>query len=180
LATLKTAANAFVDALAPSADGVHIGVVSFSTSATLDQELTGVEADIEAAINALASGGLTNLEDALLDAAAELASVRDRDDSIVPDLIVLITDGAPTTSNSHAGEPQDDPDHATDAAAAATAAKAAGIEIFVVGVGTTGATATYLEGSIASTDPPEHYFDVATFGELEVILEALVECPNGD
>jgi len=170
LATLKTAAKAFVDALVPSADGVHIGMVSFSSAATLDQELTGVGQDVKDKIDLLSSGGLTNLEDALLDAAAELASVRDRDDSTVPDFIVLITDGAPTTSNMGG-------DHAANATAAATAAKAAGIEIFVVGVGTTGSTATYLETSIASTDPPEHYFDAADFDDLEAILQGLTECP---
>ncbi|MEK7542595.1 MAG: VWA domain-containing protein [Patescibacteria group bacterium] len=183
LTTLKTAAKAFVDALVPATPGAHVGMVSFSSSASLDAHLTDDGSAVKTAIDALVSGGTTNLEAALLAATTELANPgdgHDRADATSPDFIVLITDGAPTSSNTHAGDPQGDPDHATDAAAAATVAKAAGVEIFVVGVGTTGATATYLESDIASTDPPEHYFDAADFGALEAILEALAECPNGE
>jgi len=164
---LKDAANGFITAL--QLDGVHAGMVSFSDTANLDVPLTNVEATLTAAINALTAGGLTNLEDALLEATAELAGVNDRPDGTAPDFIVLITDGAPTASN-------DGNTFSDDAIAAATAAKAAGIEIFVVGVGTDGATATFLEDNIASTDPPEHYFDSADFSGLETLLTQLAQC----
>lgn len=60
LATMKTAANAFVTALNPSASGIHVGLVSFSgagtgslTDASMDQRLTGNGADVQTAINTL-------------------------------------------------------------------------------------------------------------------------------
>ena len=171
LTTLKTAAKAFVDALAPSAAGVHMGEVSFSTSATLDVHLTDDGTAVKAAIDALVAGGLTNLEDALLDATAELANPGDgddREDVGSPDFIVLVTDGAPTTSNTGG-------DHSANATAAATAAKAAGITIYVVGVGTTTATSDYLKASIATS--AAHYFDAADFAALEAILKDLADCP---
>ena len=64
-----------------------------------------------------------------------------------------------------------------DAINAATAAKNAGITIFVVGVGTDSGTALFLANSIA-TDPA-HYFDAADFDDLQAILESLTTC-NGD
>lgn len=170
LATLKTAAKAFVDALALSTAGVHAGELSFSTSATLDQHLTDSAVAVKAAIDALAADGLTNLEDAILDATAELANPgdgHDRADGSSPDFMVIITDGAPTTSNTGG-------DHAANAAAAAAAAKLAGIEIYVVGVGTTTGTADYLKLYIA-TDAA-HYFDAADFDDLQAILAGIASC----
>ena len=170
LATLKSAAKAFVDALAPSADGVHTGMVSFSSSASLNVHLTDNATTTKDAIDLLTAGGLTNLEDAILDATAELANpgdTHDRTDSDSPDFMVIITDGAPTASNTGG-------DYAANAKAAADAAKTAGIKIYVVGVGTTGDTATYLKDDISSGDA--YYFDSSDFGTLEVILEGLASC----
>ena len=123
LATLKTAAKAFVDALALSTAGVHAGELSFASSATLDEHLTDDAVAVKADIDALVASGSTNLEDAILDATAELANPGDGDDRAdgdSPDFMVIITDGAPTTSNTGG-------DHAANAAAAAAAAKLAGI-----------------------------------------------------
>lgn len=170
LTTLKTAAKAFVDALALSTTGVHAGEVSFSTSATLDVHLTDNAVTVKTAIDALTVGGLTNLEDAILDATAELANpgdTHDRADGSSPDFMVIITDGAPTASNTGG-------DHAANAAAAAAAAKAAGIEIYVVGVGTTSGTADYLKLYIA-TDAA-HYFDAAYFDDLGTVLAGIAAC----
>ena len=173
LATLKSAAHAFVTALSPAADGAHLGQVSFSASASLDVHLTADGSAVDTAIDALVSSTLTNLEDALLKATAELANPgdgHDRTDADSPDFIVLITDGAPTVSNGPDTDEQ-------DAINAATAAKNAGITIFVVGVGTDSGTALFLANSIA-TDPA-HYFDAADFDDLQAILESLTTC-NGD
>ena len=173
LTTLKAAANAFVTAMSPSTDGVHMGMVSFSTLATLDVHLTDNGAVVIAAINLLSSGGLTNLEDAIQEADYELANTippgdgDDRVDADSPDYMVIITDGEPTTSNAGG-------DHAANAKAAADAAKANDITIYVVGVGTTGGTADYLKNQIASS--PSHYFDAANWADLEAILLAL-SCP---
>lgn len=169
LATLKNAAKAFVGALDMSADGVHAGMVSFSSTSTLDVHLTDASSTVATAIDLLISGGTTNLEAALQQATGELANPgdgHDRADGESPDFIVLITDGAPTTSNTGG-------DHAANAAAAAAAAKAAGITIYVVGVGTTADTTAYLK-TIASSDA--HYFDAADFDALQAILKALTTC----
>src|SRR3989344_1519603 len=170
LATLKTAAKAFVDALALSTAGVHAGELSFSTSATLDEHLTDDAVAVKTDIDALVAFGLTNLEDAILDATAELANPgdgHDRAEPASPDFMVIITDGAPTTSNTGG-------DHAANAAAAAAAAKLAGIEIYVVGVGTTPGTSDYLKLNIATN--AAHYFDAADFDDLQAILSGIASC----
>ena len=170
--TLKNAANSFVDAL--QLNGAHAGMVSFSATAALDVHVDNNDPNVlHTAINAMTASGMTNLEDALQDATAELDNPgdgHDRADATSPDFIVLITDGAPTTSNS-GGDP------ATDAAAAAAAAKAAGITIYVVGVNVTPATSAYLSGTIA-TSVDDHYFDVENFEDLEAILLQLASCPE--
>src|SRR3989338_8477514 len=83
LQTLKNAAKAFVDALAPSADGVHVGMVSFSSSATLNSHLTSDGASVKTAIDGLTSGGNTNLEHGIQLADGELddAHLHDRYDT---------------------------------------------------------------------------------------------------
>ena len=173
IGTLRDAAKAFVDALAPSTLGAHVGMVSFSSSATLDSHLTDNGAAVKAAIDLLVSDGLTNLEDALLDATAELANPgdgHDRADADSSDFIVLITDGAPTTSNGPDSDQQ-------DAINAANAADAAGITIYVVGVGTNAATELFLQNNIATN--PSHYFSAADFDDLQAVLESLTTC-NAD
>ena len=172
LATLKTAAKAFVDALAPSTAGVHIGQASFSTSGTLDLHLTDNATTAKAAIDALLAGGFTNLAEGITLATGELANPgdgHDRTDADSPDYMVIITDGAPN-------RPTDTATAKAAATVAANAADAAGVEIYVVGVGTSGSTADYLKNNIA-TDVA-HYFDSSDFGTLEAILEGIAEC-NG-
>ena len=169
LTTLKTAAKAFVDALALSTAGNHAGMASFHTTASLDQVLTDSSSSVKAAIDALVTGSLTNLEAGILTAKAELESIRDRSDVDTPDFMVIITDGAPTASDGPLS-------HANDAEAAADAAKAAGIEIFVVGVGTTTSTADFLKMDIASGPAATHYFDAADFDDLEAVLAGLASC----
>ena len=174
MASLKSAAIAFVGALSPTADGVHIGVVRFSTTGTLIQHLTGIQADVESAINGLpASGqGVTNLEDAILDAQNELDNAHEHERPTIPDVMVIITDGAPTADNG-IGTP------AARAATQATSAQAAAIEIFGVGVGITASNADYMKNSIVSPPSATHYFDAVDFGDLQAILEGLPICPDG-
>jgi uncharacterized protein YegL len=170
LATMKSAAKAFVDALSPTSAGPHVGMVSFSTSASLDEHLTDDGSAVKTAIDAIFSGGLTNLEDGIRTASTELENPgdgHDRADAGSPDFILIITDGIPTASDG----PGSDSD---DAADAADDARSMGSEIFVVGVGTTGSTATFLEDEIA--DDSDHYFDSADFDDLEAILAGLVSC----
>lgn len=170
LATMKTAALAFVSALAPNG-GPHVGQASFAPSATLDLHLTGVKADIDAAIAALSTvgGNSTNLEDGILVASGELDNADAHERPAIPDFMVIITDGAPNDCNGGCGDP------AAAAKAAADAAKAAGTTIYVVGVGTSTGTAAFLRDDIAST--PGHYFDSADFASLETVLTDLISCP---
>ena len=170
LLTLQSAAKTFVDVLALSAAGNHAGSVSFSTAASLDSHLTDNAVALRAAIDAIDNGGLTNLEEAILDATDEMANPgdgHDRVDGDSPDFMVIITDGAPTESNGPFSD-------AVDAANAADAARAAGIEIYVVGVGTTAGTADYLKNEIAND--AAHYFDAADFDDLQLILDGLASC----
>lgn len=165
LQTMKDAANAFVTALAPSAGGVHIGQSSFATSGTLDQHLTDVEADVHTAINALVNGGLTNLFEGIDLANAELDDLHAHERPSVKDVMVVLTDG-------HPNQPPDSANAEAVAKAEADAARAAGVEIFVVGIGSD-VDAAYLQ-TIA--DDASHYFAAADFDDLQAILEGLTEC----
>jgi len=170
LTTMKSAAKAFVDALSPSADTAHMGQSSFAFTGSLDLHLSASSTEIKAAIDALSSGGTTNLSEGITLAKTELDNPgdgHDRSDGDSPDFMVIITDGAPNEGGGEAG-----------AEAAADAAKAAGIEIFVVGVGTTSGTADFLRDDIASGS--DHYFDASDFDQLQSILEGLVSCGNNN
>jgi uncharacterized protein YegL len=170
--TLKTAAKAFVAALSPSAGGVHIGQTSFATVGSLDEHLTDSAATLDAAIDALVSSGNTHLEDGIELATTELDNPgdgHDRTDGESPDFMVIITDGVPNECNGGGCDP------ATAAADAADAARAAGIVVYVVGVGS-GVDATYLSTEIA--DDANHYFDAADFGDLEAILAIIAACED--
>jgi len=163
LVTLKTAAHAFVTALNPDG-GVHMGQSSFATYGTLDLQLTGDQAAINAAIDTLSSGGWTNLYEGLDLAQDELVSVRGR--AIAPNVMVVVTDG-------NTNQPPDEANARAVAAAEAAADKAAGTEIYVVGVGGD-VDATYLINNIA-TDA-SHYFSAGDFDDLQAILQALANC----
>lgn len=165
LKTLKDASNAFITALAPSANGVHVGQTSFASTGTLDLHLTGNEASAHAAVNALVSGGATDLT------AGIVLAINEFDDTNttyerpeVKDIMVIITDGAPIDQSS--------------SAAAANDARAAGIEVFAVGVNVTNATQNFLMTLIA--DDAAHYFPANNFDDLKKILEDLAACPKDD
>ena len=165
LTSLKNAANAFIDALSPDG-GVHMGQTSFSTNGSLDQTLTGDQTALYNAVNALTNSGYTNLYEGILLADQELVSVRDRDDTQTPDYIVVITDGRPN-------RPIPEAYARSQAATAATAAKTAGVTIYVVGVGSD-VDSTYLRNQIATS--PVHYFGIGDYDDLEAILLAIAEC----
>lgn len=170
MTTMKNAAKAFVDVLAPTAAGVHMGQTSFSTLGSLDLHLTDDVTAIKAAIDGLSPGGFTNLYEGILFAKDELANPgdgHDRADGGSPDYMVILTDGAPNEPGSNAN---------AKALATSTAnmAKAAGTVIYVVGIGTTSTTRDYLMNEIATS--PSHYFDAADFDDLEAVLKGIAEC----
>lgn len=169
MTSLKNAANAFVTAMNPDG-GVHMGQTSFSDTGTLDQVLTGDATALHNAINALTSGGYTNLYNGIHLANVELAG---GNDGPAPDYMVAITNGQP----NRPGCPGVPSCAAARNAAAneADAARLAGVEIFVVGVGSD-VDSTYLINEIA--DDPAHYFYVGDYSELQAILQAIANCQN--
>jgi hypothetical protein len=183
LADLKTAANAFIDAI-HSNDAIT-GQTSFNDNGYMDRHLTSNAAACHAAVNALTTSGYTNLYEGLLLAYNELmagtydasldtaansfSSVGDREpDGDYPDYIVCITDGYPN-------RPLGGIDPHILAAGVADDCDSAGIVIYVVGVGTTVDTRTYLMDDIATSHA--HYFDAADYDDLEQILIDLVSGP---
>lgn len=161
LTDLKTAANGFVDIIDEASDGVlngviangsQISVVSFAGSASVDQALTTNANAVKSAINALVASGLTNHEAAISTAQAQLAAgiaTNTKD-------MIIFTDGQTTAG----GDPDDD----------AAAARAAGTEIFAIGLGTVDV------GQLNdwATDPDsEHVFIAPSSGDLDTIFEAI-------
>lgn len=167
IGTATSAAMSFITSLAPTTTGTMIGLVDFDTTATLDPHLTADESLLAAALAGITAGGSTNLTAAINAATDELANPgdgHDRPDATSPDFMVIITDGQPNNP--------------VTAEAAADAAKADGITIYVLGVGTTPGTATFLENEIASA--PSTYFDIADFDDLSDALQSLNMCEQDD
>ncbi|MGD8244836.1 MAG: VWA domain-containing protein, partial [Anaerolineae bacterium] len=115
----KSAAKALVGILDLSSGADQVGLVSYADRASLDHLLSRNEGSVRGAIDALSSGGSTNITDGINKAQQELDSLRH-----VPDnrpTIVLMTDGR---HNVGAGP-----------GAAADAAKAKGTRIITIGLG---------------------------------------------
>lgn len=170
LALLKIAAKDFVDSLGLAADGNHAGKSSFSTTASLNHHLTSDPVSLKAAIDAMVAGGFTNLSGGIDLAKNELDNPgdgHDRADGASPDKMVIITDG-------HPNRPL--PSSTADDVAATSAdnARAAGSEIFVVGIGVDATSETFLKTEIA--DDASHYFSVTDYGGLQTILDKLDIC----
>lgn len=124
LPALQNAANVFIDIIDESTDGVRdgnigggsrVGVVSFSDTATQDTQLITSVADLKAAVNALDAGGSTNHADAFTQ-ALDLFDPQSANAKVM----VMVTDGVTTAGG--------------DANAVATAAKAAGVTIYIIGL----------------------------------------------
>ena len=124
LTNMKAGADTFIDIIDEATDGAkdgnigsgsHIGVVSFSDTATAETQLITSVATLKAAVNGLTAGGSTNHADAftkamqLFDPTSSNAKV-----------IVMFTDGKTT-----AGPPP---------SPVAAAARAAGIIIYCIGL----------------------------------------------
>ena len=131
--SVQVAANGFSDLFEPG--WARVGLVSFSNTATLDQEIStdfGPGSSLEAAVNNLFPSGRTNIGDAIVAAHDEvLNGAATRPDALK--VIVLLSDGVPnrcaggsSCSNSAA---------ANYARTAAAAAAADGITIYTIGLG---------------------------------------------
>jgi Mg-chelatase subunit ChlD len=109
---------------------------------------------------------LTNLAAGINLAVGELDNTHAHERPSIDDVIIIITDGNPNQPGGQvAGR--------AAASASADAARAAGIEVFVVGVGSD-VDATYLKTDIADDDA--HYFAAANFSDLQAVLETLLKC----
>ncbi|MFB1065181.1 VWA domain-containing protein [Natrinema sp. H-ect4] len=145
MGAMMDAANGLIDELGSNA---NVGLVSYSTSASLDQELTGSHGDVQSAINGLSGGGQTHIVDGVEEAQDELhngPNARSGADKIM----VVMSDG----EHNQSGDP----------VVAADDAKSDGTELYTVGFGS--ADASTLQ-SMASNPWDVHYFDAADDDEL--------------
>jgi uncharacterized protein YegL len=161
LAALKTAANSFVDIIDEATDGTldgviangsRVGVVSFAGTATLDVALTTDATALKTAINGLAAGGLTNHADAISLAQSTLAGSLPTNSK----QMIIFTDGMSTVGG--------------DGQSQASAARAAGTEIFAIGLGSV--DVAQLNGWASDPDA-DHVFIAPSAADLEDIFEAI-------
>lgn len=160
-ADMKSAANAFVDIIDEATDGVldgviahgsRVGVVAFDDNATVAHPLSSNATTLKAAINALTLGNLTNHQDAIDTAQAGLAGSNPASSK----KMLIFTDGGTTAGG--------------DSNAAAANARAAGTEIFAIGLG--GVNVGQLNNW--ATDPDsEHVFLTPDSSRLEAIFTAI-------
>lgn len=160
IGSLKTGAKKFVDIIDEETDGAldgtitgsRVGVVSFSSAATLDEPLTTDAAALKASIDSLTAGGATNHEDAISDGQTELAG----SNPASAKKMIVFTDGKTTVGGNGQVE--------------AAAARAAGTEIYAIGLeGDDGVDNGQLTGW--ATDPDsEHVFITPSESELADIF----------
>ncbi|MBV9660274.1 MAG: VWA domain-containing protein [Acidimicrobiales bacterium] len=133
LAAAQQAARRFVQALPP---GVQVGLVSFSTNASVLVAPTTDRATLLAAINGLQPGGGTATASAInLSLQAIRAVPVAKNDAKAPGTVVLMSDGSPTI-----GENGMSPSESTSNESAN--AKAAGVKINTIAFGTADGTVT--------------------------------------
>lgn len=165
LPALKNAANVFIDIIDESTDGIqdgtigggsHIGIVSFSDTATQDTQLITSVADLKAAVNALSAGGSTNHEDAFTKALALFDP-----QSANAKVMVMVTDGVTTTGGN--------------ANTVATAAKAAGVTIYIIGLSGNGGIDETALRQWASQPDTEFVSIAPSDAELEGIFGDLAQ-----
>ncbi|KOX23697.1 hypothetical protein ADK67_20240 [Saccharothrix sp. NRRL B-16348] len=161
IGALKTAAKSFVDIIDEATDGTldgvvangsRIGVVSFADGATVDAPLSSNANAAKTAIDALNASGGTNHSAAISTGQAQLAGSVPGNDKVM----VIMTDGQTTVG--------------PDASPAAAAAKAAGTEIFGIGLGSVDAA----EIRDWTTDPDAtHYYEAPSPAQLQEVFEAI-------
>lgn len=171
LANLKLGADTFIDIIDEATDstqdgnigsGSHIGIVSFSDTATADTQLITSVAALKAAVDGLTAGGSTNHADAFAK-AMELFDPLSSNAKV----IVMFTDGKTT-----AGPPP---------APVAAAARASGIVIYCIGlVGSDGIDVSVLNDW--ATDPDSSHVavtpDEADLEDLFADLAANISKPG--
>ena len=163
LPALKSAADLFIDIIDEATDGTqdgqigngsHIGIVSFSSTATQDTQLITSVAALKGAVNGLTAGGSTNHADAFTK-ALELFDPLSSNAKVM----VMFTDGVTT-----AGDPPNP---------VATLAKSQGVTIYVIGLSGNGGIDEQALRDWAS-DPDSAYVSIApSDAELEDLFKDL-------
>jgi uncharacterized protein YegL len=171
LTSEKAAANSFIDHMDSNFD--KIGIVSFSSSATLRQPLTSNFAAAKTVINGLSANGMTNYQDAILKSTAELTGANHNVDA--NPVMIFMSDGVPNVCNNWWG--------CNPTAAARTAsdsAKASGITNFTIGllqnlnqddINSARAILQYIASSSPNT--VDHYFEAPTDSTLTDIYNQI-------
>ena len=138
LAAAQQAAREFVNAL-PA--GVQIGLVDFSTTASVLAAPTSDRATVVAAINGLSAGGGTATAAAIKLSVQAVTSVPvGKAGQKAPGTMVLMSDGSPTIGENGMTA-------AASVATEAAAAKAAGVKINTIAFGTPNGTVT-IQGEV--------------------------------
>ena len=165
LPAIKNAANVFIDIIDETTDGTQdgtigggsrMGIVSFADTATQDTQLITSVATLKAAVDALVTGGASNQSDAFANALAlfDLMSTNIK-------VMVMITDGISSLGV--------DPD------ILASAAKAAGVTIYMIGLpGNDGINETTLR-QWSSQPNTEYVFISPSDAELEAISREVAQ-----
>jgi Mg-chelatase subunit ChlD len=163
LAAAIDAARVFLDQLRFDR-GDQAAIVAFNASATLLQPLTGDRAALEQALAGVQTAQQTCLVCAVDAGWAELGSSRHAADHAA--VLVLLTDG------------RSNPRPASEAARRAGEAKAAGVTVFTIGLGTD----VEAEALAAIASRPEWYFgapDGEALAEIYRAIAVALPCPAG-
>jgi Ca-activated chloride channel homolog len=152
LGAAQTAARDFVNALPP---GVKLGLISFSTSASVLVPPTADRSSVLSAINSLQAGGGTATGEALTLALNTISAVpKGAGGKPVPAAIVLMSDGAPTIGLNGESPLQSVVD-------AAAAAKQDAVKIDTIAFGTQDGTVTIEGETIAVPSDPAAMAQIA-------------------
>lgn len=149
----------------------QVGLVSFGSTATLDQELTKSRSDLVAALSGL-SGRTepnTNIGHGLSEARLEMESGTNRDPKNIP-IIILLSDGA-----NGCGDALPCPNPEEEA----KAIKAAGFRLITIGLGRL--TSWHRDMLRRWASAPRHFYHSPTPEELEAIFVNIANdtCPGG-
>ncbi|MGM0606536.1 MAG: vWA domain-containing protein [Halobacteriota archaeon] len=157
---MKDAAKGLVDELDSSV--ANVGLVSYASSASLDQELTDAHGDVNSAIDGLSAGGGTNIEDGVVTAQDELNNGTNAR-SGARKIMVVMSDGEATRGG--------------DPVVAADDAKDDGIELFTVAFGS--ADETTLQ-NMASDPWDAHFFQADDEEDLIDVFSQIGQTISGE
>ncbi len=126
LSAMKTAFNAFVDALLPGTP-TQFSVTDFDSTAAVLQTFSGDVTTVKNAINTPSSGGSTNWEDGLIKAQSTLPNRSN------PDLVLFASDGNPNRVDN--GSTVSEAQAVAEAVLIANTLKTSGVRIIALGIG---------------------------------------------